>query len=162
VGTGAPNAQYRLRCYTRPSTTYFTARQGAFDAAGHPVTFTLALGRNTRCFLQYAANSTQGASASQVINVRTVLSISARRVGLRTFVFEGRNLPRLAGQLITLYRLDAAGNEIRTSNLQTDSSGIYRVTRRFLSAGTFRFRVRTSQNLTNAAGASAAITVTIR
>ena len=162
VATGQANELYQLRCYTRPSSTYVTAREGAFDAAGHPVTFTLSLGRNTRCFIQYAVNSGVGASPSVVVNVRTVLSLSAVRTGVRTYVFQGRNLPRVAGQLITLYRVDSLGREVRTSNLTTDSSGIYRVTRTFGGTGTFQFKVRTSQTLNNAAGVSNTITVAIR
>lgn len=158
---GAASQQYQLRCYTRPSTAYFTARSGSFDAAASRVTFTLALGRNTRCFIQYASNSATGASPSVVVNVRTVLSLSAVRTGTRTYVFQGRNLPRVAGQLITLYRVDGSGNEIRTSNLVTDDSGIYRVTRTFTGSGTFGFRVRTSQTLNNAAGASNTISVAV-
>jgi hypothetical protein len=159
--TGAPNEQYSLLCYSRPSTTYVEARSGTFDASGSPVTFTLSLGRNTRCFIQYAVNPSQGASPSVVINVRTVLSLSAVRTAVRTYVFQGRNLPRVAGQLITLYRVDGAGNEIRTANLRTDSSGIYRLTRTFTGTGTFRFHVRTPQTLNNAAGVSNTITVTV-
>ncbi|MBK5305898.1 MAG: hypothetical protein JJD92_04340 [Frankiaceae bacterium] len=159
--TGAANELYELRCYTRPSTTYFTARSGAFDTAGNPVTFTLSLGRNTRCFIQYATTPAQGASGSVVINVTTVLSLSTVRTGVRTYIFQGRNLPRVAGQLITLYRVDAAGNEIRTPNLVTDSSGIYRVTRTFTGTGTFGFKVRTSQTMNNAAGVSSTITVRV-
>jgi hypothetical protein len=160
VATGAANAQYELHCYTRPSTTYFVARSGAFDAASSQATFTLALGRNTRCFLRYATGAGQD-TPSVVVNVRTVLSLSTVRLGVRTYLFQGRNLPRVAGQLITLYRLDAAGNEIRTSNLITDDSGIYRVTRTFTGTGTFQFRVRTPQTMNNAAGMSNTITVRV-
>jgi hypothetical protein len=159
--TGAASQAYQLQCYSRPSTTYVTARSGSFDAAGTPVDFTVSLGRNTRCFIQYATNSTQGASPSVVINVRTVLSLSTVRTAVRTYIFQGRNLPRVAGQLITLYRVDSSGNEIRTSNLVTDSSGIYRVSRKFTGTGTFQFRVRTSQTLNNAAGVSNTITVSV-
>ena len=160
VGTGAANAVYQLMCYTRPSTSYFIARTGTFDAAATPVTFTLALGRNTRCFLQYASGAPQ-ATTSVVINVRTVLSLSTIRQATRTYLFQGRNLPRVAGQLITLYRVDSNGAEIRTSNLVTDDSGIYRVTRVFTGSGTFQFRVRTPQTLNNAAGVSNTISVRI-
>jgi hypothetical protein len=161
TGSGAANEAYELRCYTRPSTTYVTARSGTFNASGDPVTFTLSLGRNTRCFLQYATDSAQGASGSVVVNVRTVLSLSAVRTGVRTYVFQGRNLPRVAGQLITLYRIDGAGHEIRTANLTSDASGVYRLTRTFTGVGTFRFLVRTSQTLSNAPGSSNVITVAI-
>jgi hypothetical protein len=68
----------------------------------------------------------------------------------------------VAGQLITLYRVDSLGQEIRTSNLFTDASGIYRVTRTFTGTGTFLFRVRTSQTMNNAAGVSNTIRVVVR
>jgi hypothetical protein len=95
--------------------------------------------------------------------VHTTLSLSAvRNSGVRNYTFQGRNLPRRSGQLITLYRIDNSGNEIRTSNLTTDSSGIYRVARHFTGTGTFTFIVRTSQTLNNAAGASNPFRITIR
>lgn len=161
LATGAASQAYELRCYTRPSTTYVTARSGSFDTAGDAQEFDLSLGRNTRCFIQYATDNTQGTSPSVVVNVTTVLSLSTVRTATQTFVFQGRNLPRVAGQLITLYRLDNNGNEIRTSNLTTDSTGIYRLTRTFTGVGIYQFRVRTSQTLTNAAGASTTITVNV-
>jgi hypothetical protein len=161
--TGAANQAYSLQCYSRPSTTYTEARNGAFDSAGNPVSFTLNLGRNTRCFLQYVTNSSDGQSDSAVVNVRTVLSLGAVRGNApRTYVFQGRNLPRLAGQLITLYRVNADGSEVRTANLRTDASGIYRLTRSFSGTGAFQFRVRTPQTLSNAAGVSNTILVRIR
>ncbi|MDT7538086.1 MAG: hypothetical protein QOI82_1671 [Actinomycetota bacterium] len=159
TATGEANEPFELRCYTRPSTTYVTARSGSFDAAGNPITFDLSLGRNTRCFIQYATNPAQGASPTVVINVRTVLSLSAVHTGVHTYVFQGRNLPRVAGQLITLYRVDSDGNEIRTANLRTDDTGVYRLTRTFTGVGTFQFRARTPQTLNNAAGVSNTITV---
>jgi hypothetical protein len=159
--TGAtPNSVVELRCYTRPSTTYFTARTATVNAAGGPIEFRILPGANTRCYARPAGNDSLS-SNSVVINVHTTLSLSAVRTGVRTYVFQGRNLPRRAGQLITLYRVNAAGQEIRTSNLTTDASGIYRVTRTFTGNGTFQFKVRTSQTLNNAAGVSNTITVTV-
>jgi hypothetical protein len=161
TATGAsPNSVLELRCYTRPSTTYFTARTTTVNAAGGPVEFRILPGANTRCYARPAGNDAL-ASNSVVINVHTTLSLSTVRTGVRTYIFQGRNLPRRAGQLITLYRVTASGQEIRTSNLTTDSSGIYRVTRKFTGTGTFRFKVRTSQTLNNAAGVSNTITVTV-
>jgi hypothetical protein len=161
TATGAsPNSVLELRCYTRPSTTYFTARSTTVNATGGPVEFRILPGANTRCYARPAGNDAL-ASNSVVINVHTTLSLSTVRTGVRTYIFQGRNLPRRAGQLITLYRITSSGQEIRTSNLTTDSSGIYRVTRKFTGTGTFRFRVRTTQTLNNAAGASNIITVNI-
>jgi hypothetical protein len=162
VATGAANQAYSLRCYSRPSTTYTEARSGVFDSTGDEVSFALNLGRNTRCFLQYVTNNGQGQSSSVVVIVRTVLSLSAVRSAVRTYVFQGRNLPRIAGQLITLYRVTSAGTEVRTATLKTDATGIYRLTRVFSGTGTFRFRARTPQTLNNAAGVSNTISVTIQ
>jgi hypothetical protein len=154
-----PNSVYELRCYSRPSTTYFTARTATTSAGSTTLEFRILPGTNTRCYVRPAGDEAN-ASNSVVINVHTTLSLSAVRTGVRTYIFQGRNLPRRSGQLITLYRI-ANGQEIRTSNLVTDASGIYRVTRTFTGTGTFQFRVRTSQTLTNAPGASNIITVTV-
>jgi hypothetical protein len=160
--TGAANQVIDLICYSRPSTTYAVARHTTIDAAGDPVTFSdLALGRNTRCYAAYETNSAQGASPSAVINVTTVVSLSAVRTSVRTYTFQGRNLPRAAGQLITLYRIDNNGNEIRTANLKTDATGIYRLSRHFTGGGTFRFIARTGATLNNIAGHSNVYTVNI-
>jgi adhesin/invasin len=153
------NAVYELMCYSRPSTTYFVARSATVSAGSSTLEFRILPGTNTRCYVRPQGNDSL-ASNSVVINVHTTLSLSAVRTGVRQYVFQGRNLPRRAGQLITLYRI-ANGQEIRTSNLTTDASGIYRVTRTFTGTGTFQFRVRTSQTLTNAPGASNIITVTV-
>lgn len=58
--------------------------------------------------------------------------------------------------------MDATGAEIGTSNVLTDASGVYRLTRRFTGHGSFDFRVRTSGSLANAAGVSKAITNPVR
>ena len=160
--SGEPNASVELRCYTRPDTTYFTARGPQTLTSSGTFQFIINPGANTRCYARYANDETS-ASATTVINVHTTLSLSAvRQPGVRTYLFQGRNLPRRAGQLITLYRIDSSGNEIRTSNLTTDDSGIYRVTRKFTGTGTFRFIVRTSKTLNNAEGHSSTYTLTIR
>jgi hypothetical protein len=86
--------------------------------------------------------------------VHTTLSLSAYRDGVRRYHFQGRNLPRIAGQLITLYRLDRSGREIRTATTYTNTSGIWRIDRRFTGSGAFKFVARASQTLTNAAGKS--------
>jgi hypothetical protein len=95
--------------------------------------------------------------------VHTTLSLSAVRnaTPARSYTFQGRNLPRLAGQLITLYRIDAAGREIRTATTMTDASGIWRIARTFTGAGTYRFLVRTTQTLNNAPGVSSPYGVTL-
>ena len=79
--------------------------------------------------------------------------VPAVRNGSLDYTFQGRILPRRAGQLITLYRVDK-GREIITKQIKTDSTGTYRIRRVFVGQGTFGFLTRTGQTLTNAAGVS--------
>ena len=89
-----------------------------------------------------------------MLSVRTALSLTVVRQARRTYVFQGRVLPRLAGQLVTLYRVDARGREVITLQIRTDGTGTYRARRVFTGAGRFGFLSRTGQGLTNAAGVS--------
>jgi hypothetical protein len=113
---------------------------------------------------------------SVVQNVATNLSLSAYRDGVRKYHFQGTNLPRRAGQLITLYRYATGPNldkfcvpapesytgaatsggcsAIRTSTAFTNSSNVWRIDRTFTGSGQFYFVARTSQTLTNVAGFS--------
>jgi hypothetical protein len=140
------------------------------------VEFTVFPGRNTRCYVQYLNDPSTG-SNSAVINVHTALSLSAYRDGVRQYHFQGTNLPRRAGQLITLYRFARKDNNgfcdpaaepgdfngastdpncigIRTATATTNSSNVWRIDRTFTGSGQFVFVARTSQTLENAAGIS--------
>jgi hypothetical protein len=150
---GAPGSQVELWAYSRPATTYRRVRAGTADSQGNAA-FTVQPGTNTRLYAHYAEGATQADSASVVITVHTALSLSAYRDGVRRYQFQGRNLPQLSGQLITLYRIDGAGREIRTATTHTDGSGIWRIDRTFTASGTFAFVARTSQTYNNAAGRS--------
>jgi hypothetical protein len=149
---GAPGTTVELYAYSRPNTTYAVVRTDVTDAAGN-VVFTVKPGTNTRLYAHYKGGAASSDSVSKVINVHTALSLSAYRDGVRKYHFQGRNLPRLSGQLITLYRIDN-GTEIRTATVKTNSSGIWRIDRTFSGSGTFTFVARTSQTLNNAAGRS--------
>ncbi|MCW2572924.1 MAG: hypothetical protein JWO88_2982 [Frankiales bacterium] len=156
--TAPPSSSVQLFCYSRPSTQYQQVRPSTLGQAltvgsGGSLDFTVLPGTNTRCKAQYK-NDTASGSNSAVINVHTTLSLSAYRDGVRRYHFQGRNLPRLAGQLITLYGIDRSGHESRTATTHTDTSGTWRINRQFTGSGTFRFVARTSRTLTNAAGRS--------
>jgi hypothetical protein len=108
--------------------------------------------------------------------VHTSLSLSAYRDGARKYHFQGTNLPRRSGQLITLYRYakgpnldqycvptpesdttnkdDAGCRAIITSQAKTGSSNTWRIDRVFEGSGQFYFVVRTSANLSNGRGHS--------
>jgi hypothetical protein len=153
-----PSSSVQLFCYSRPGTTYRQVRpstlgQGITVGSTGSVDFAVFPGTNTRCMGRYANDANSG-SNSVVINVHTTLSLSAYRDGIRRYHFQGRNLPRIAGQLITLYRLDHTGREIRTASTKTNTSGIWRIDRQFTGSGAFRFVARTSRTLNNAAGKS--------
>ncbi|MCW2572360.1 MAG: Sortase, partial [Frankiales bacterium] len=152
-------ALYELRCYSRPSTTYVTARTATVSATGSTLAFSITPGTNTRCYLRPQSNDAVS-SNSVVVNVRTTLSLTMVRTGLRTYLFQGRTLPRRSGQLITVYRI-VGGDRIRTANQTTDSTGVYQMTRTFTGTGTFQFQSRSVRTLINAAGASRVITITL-
>jgi hypothetical protein len=180
VGTGQPNADVELRCYSRTPENasqnpppFFTARATNLGAEGR-ATFTLNPGTNTRCFLKYkgVADTHDAEVHSVVQNVATSLSLSAFRDGVRQYHFQGRILPTRAGQSVRLYRVATGAEcsarrvaspcEILTATtstfLTTDSAGktiaIWRINRTFTGSGQFSFVARTPQTLTNVAGKS--------
>jgi len=153
---GSPNAVVELYAYSRPNTTYGLVRTGTTDANGDLDFTPVKPGTNTRLYAHYKNGSTTTAtsdSPSIVIHVHTALSLSAYRDGVRKYHFQGTNLPRRPGQLITLYRI-SGGQEIRTATVYTDSTGTWRINRTFTGSGTFTFVVRTSANNNNAEGRS--------
>jgi hypothetical protein len=150
---GTPNEAVQVMAYSRPSSQSGVVRDGFIDDRGN-ATFQVTPGTNTRLYVRYAVLTADTDSPSQVIQVRTALSLSAYRDGPRQYHFQGTNLPRIAGQLITLYRVTADGREIRTATTKTNSSGVWRIDRAFTASGQFAFVVRTSRNLNNDAGVS--------
>lgn len=158
--SGSPDSRVRLMAYSRPSTTYRVVREGITNTSGN-VTFRVTPGGNTRLYATYATGPSRD-SGTKVIQVHTTLSLSVTRVGARTYDFHGRNLPRRAGQLITLYRLDGFGGEIRTANVRTDDTGTWRLIRTFTGSGSYRFVARTGATMNNADGRSNSVVVDIR
>jgi len=149
--TGTPGSIIELQAYSRPNTTYGVVRRGTIGENG-TIIFRVLPGTNTRLFAA-VTGQTGNESPSVVINVRTALSLTVVRNGSLDYTFQGRILPRRAGQLITLYRVDN-GREIITSQIKTDNTGTYFIRRVFVGQGTFGFLTRTGQTLTNAAGVS--------
>jgi hypothetical protein len=173
---GQPNASVELRCYTQPDMDDYPARGPVNLSAFGAMQFVIHPGANTRCYVRYAGEEATAAS-SVVIRVHTTLSLSAYRDGVRTYHFQGTNLPRRAGQLITLYRWARQDNNgfcdphvaasdytasssdpnciaVRTATAKTDTSNVWRIDRTFTGSGQFVFQVRTSNTLTNANGVS--------
>ena len=172
---GAPNKAVEVYAYSRPSTTYSVVRSGTTDGAGD-ISFSVTPGGNTRLYAHYAGATASSDSATTVITVHTSLSLSAYRDGVRKYHFQGTNLPRRAGQLITLYRYAKGANHdqycvptaesdtsaqadngcraVIVSQTKTGSNNQWRIDRTFNGNGQFYFVVRTSENINNGRGHS--------
>jgi hypothetical protein len=173
---GSPNKAVELYAYSRPSVTYGLVRSGTTDSRGD-ISWEVTPGGNTRLYAHYAGqNATNDSPANTVITVHTSLSLSAYRDGVRKYHFQGTNLPRRAGQLITLYRYAKGPNSdqycvptaesdttvksdgeckaIITSQAKTGSNNTWRIDRTFNGNGQFYFVVRTSENINNGRGHS--------
>jgi hypothetical protein len=166
---GQPGQDVQLFCYSRPSSTYVQARpaeigQGVAITNSGALDFVILPRTNTRCVAQYLNDATSR-SNSVVTNVHTTLSLSAFRDGVRAYHFQGSNLPRSSGQLVTLYRYATARNglctpgsagctALRSGVAVTDADGVWRIDRTFRASGQWVFVARTSETLNNAAGQS--------
>ncbi|MBK5307562.1 MAG: hypothetical protein JJD92_12805 [Frankiaceae bacterium] len=175
---GSPNQAVQVYAYSRPNTTYSVVRSGTTNSTGD-IAWTVTPGGNTRLYAHYTSGTTVTAvndSPSTVITVHTSLSLSAYRDGVRRYHFQGTNLPRRAGQLITLYRYatgpnldrycvptaesdtfnkdDAGCRAIITSQAKTGPNNTWRIDRTFTGSGQFYFVVRTSENINNGRGHS--------
>jgi hypothetical protein len=175
---GSPNTAIDLFAYSRPNTSYSKVRSGTTDPSGN-IFWDLKPGANTRLYAHYSSGSSTTASSdspSAVITVHTSLSLSSYRDGVRKYHFQGTNLPRRAGQLITLYRYakgpnldqycvptaesdtttknDAGCTAVRTATATTNASNQWRIDRTFTGSGQFYFVVRTSNTLNNGRGHS--------
>ena len=108
---------------------------------------------NTRL---YARQQGCTAGESVVLNVRTLLTLTAVRNGTRDYTFSGSALPARAGGLIvSLYRITPDNLQVLTAQTRADATtGKYSLRRVFTGTGRFGFVVRTGQDLQNAPGAS--------
>ncbi|HVE73822.1 MAG TPA: hypothetical protein VNA30_01840 [Mycobacteriales bacterium] len=140
----------QVYAYSRPSTTYRLVQQAETGPDG-ALRFTIGPATNTRL---YAQQQGCGPGASTVLSVRTVLSINARRVSPRTYLFFGTTSPSRADQLVTLYRVASGGGLVRTAQTRTRADGTYALTRRFSGSGRATFLSKTNEDLTNASGSS--------
>lgn len=150
--SGAPvGAEIQLYAYSRPGTTFQVVREATTE--DDTIAWDLTPGTNTRV-RAFCKDQPDSRSNDQVVTVRTALSLTVVRNGVRNYTFQGRILPRRPGQLITLYRITDDGDRVLTSQIKTDDSGAYVVNRIFSGSGTFGFLTRTGQTLDNAFGES--------
>jgi hypothetical protein len=148
---GAPNATLEIWSKTQPATSYSRISSVTLNASGFG-TSSHAPTKNTRIMAKTAGGLT---SATPLIQVRSVASLSARRVATRTYSFTGRVYPARTGRLVSLYR-----NGALVAQARTDASGVYAMTKT-LAKGTFSFQVRTGDDTYNLGASSPARTVSI-
>lgn len=153
-----PNSVVRLLAYSRPSTTYRVVREGTTSSEGATL-FALRPFTNTRLLAQEAGCA---ASESQVVQVRSALSLSASRLGTRDYSFRGRAFPTRPGQLVSLYRISSSGGQVLAGQARVDDSGVWALRKTFGGTGRFAFVARTGADAVNAAGTSPARAVDIR
>ena len=154
-----PDTVVDLFAYTRPSTEYRLVRSGRTNADGI-ATFTIRPPANTRLkAAQRQEDCTDpafGTEPSVVLNVRTALTLTAERHGVRDYAFAGDSLPaRPGGLIVSLYRITGSGRQVLTAQARADAqNGEWSINREFTGTGRFGFVVRTGQDLQNAPGVS--------
>lgn len=162
--TATPNSFVELSAYTRPSTDYTVVRSGTTDAQGNITFADLRPPANTRLAAQQRGCAF---GRSEVLNVRTQLSMKVVRNGKQTYTFSGQAIPaRPHGLIVSLYRVTEDGRQILTAQSRANANtgqpgydrgrpaGSYTIRREFTGTGRFGFVVRTGQDLQNAPGVS--------
>ncbi|MDT7546751.1 MAG: hypothetical protein QOE99_2861 [Actinomycetota bacterium] len=149
--TGTPGSTLTVLSKTQPATSYSPITTVVLDAAGHGTT-SHAPTKNTRIMAQTASGL---ASGQPLIQVRSVASINAKRIGVGAYTFTGRVYPARTGRLVSLYR-----NGVLVAQGHTDAIGIYTITKK-LALGTFSFLARTSDDTYNRGTTSPARSVAI-
>ena len=150
-----PGSVVDLFAYTRPNTAYRLVRTGAVSDAGI-AQFGIRPGGNTRLYAQQRGCTAEPPRDSVVLSVRPALTLQHSRTGTRSYSFYGNSLPvRDRGMVVHLYRVNADGSQVLTAMTRASSTtGQWRINRTFSGSGRFGFVVRTSQDISNAAGAS--------
>ena len=154
-----PNTVVDLFAYTQPSTQYRLVRSERTNKQG-VATFTVLPPANTRLLAaqreEDCTDPVFGIEPSAVLNVRTALTLTAVRNGVRDYTFAGDSLPaRPGGLIVSLYRVTESGSQVLTAQTRASAtSGDWAINRKFTGSGRFGFVVRTGQDLRNAPGAS--------
>jgi hypothetical protein len=143
---GAPNTTLKILSKTQPATAYSVITAVALDADGIGTT-SHAPTKNTRIMAQTQSGTS---SLQPLIQVRSVASLNAKRIGTRTYTFTGRVYPALNNRLVSIYR-----NGSLVAQARCNASGIYTVTRT-LAAGTASFQAKTANDTYNLGATSPA------
>lgn len=92
------------------------------------------------------------ASNPETVDVAPRFTLDAVRNGPRDYTFSGT--ASRPGQVLNLYRVNADGSQVLTSQARATSAGTWSIRRVFLGSGRFGFVLRTGRDMANAPGAS--------
>lgn len=161
--TGSPGQQVALhaRDAVTPDRVVRTATLGSSGTTSWQVTPVRTTTLHAQLLGDTSGVAVAGRGPDLTVAVRPLVSLSARAVAPRTLVFSGRTSPARAGRTVTLYRLDGS-RRVMTLQGRTDSSGAYRLVRRFSGTGRSVFQVTTGADALNAAGTSARLDAVLR
>lgn len=87
-----------------------------------------------------------------IIDVAPRLTLTAVRNGVRDYTFSG--VATTPGLILNLYRVNADGSRVLTSQARATEDRTWTIHRKFLGAGRFGFVVLTGRTMANAPGAS--------
>lgn len=92
------------------------------------------------------------ASNPAVLDVAPRHTLTASRNGTRDYTFSGTSTR--PGMVLNLYRVNADGSQVLTSQTRTTQAQTWSIRRQFTGAGRFGFVLRTGRDLANAPGVS--------
>jgi hypothetical protein len=150
-GAADAGATVELLAYSRPSTTYAVIRRTTATSTG-AYSFSVRPQTNTRLLVRIAGKQ----SPSVVVAVRSGISFTPTRTGLRAYRFAGRVQPTRPGQVVSVYAETPSGS-VLVGRGSVGSDGIWTASHRFTGNGTFGLYAVTGADMVNAAGRSATV-----
>ncbi len=148
-GSAPPGAELKIWVVQRPSTAYKMVRSGRVPLTGK-YSAVLTPPFNGRVYVQVVGGRN---TAALPINVRSRVSLTPTRTGLRTYRFAGSVVPKRAGVVVVVARKTPAG-VFALTRTTTNSAGAWSVSYRFPVRGTVSVLAVTVADVANAQGSS--------
>jgi hypothetical protein len=155
-GGADPGQTVELLAYSRPSTEYHVVRTTTASDNG-AYSFIVAPQTNTRLKVRIGGQE----SDSIVIGVQPAISLRAVRTAPYTYTFTGQVVPRRPGQLVSVYAQTPSGDRL-VGRGSVGADGVWRASHRFTVPGSFPLYATTTGDLTNYAGRSATMRLTLK
>lgn len=148
-GTAPPGADLEMYVVSRPSTVGKLVRYGKVPLDGR---YAAVLGPivQSRVWVRVLGG---GTTAQMPVNVRSVVSMTPVRTGVRTYRFSGSVYPKRAGVRVLVARRTSTG-AVAFARATTASNGVWTVTHRFLGTGSLDVVAATVSDAVNTAGQS--------